>query len=852
MKTIHLICNAHIDPMWQWKWEEGAAVALSTFRCAASFCEENDGFIFNHNEALLYKWVEEYEPELFARIQRLVVQGKWHIMGGWFLQPDCNLPNGDSLIRQIEEGRRYFQEKFGVRPTTAINFDSFGHSRGLVQLLTKSGYDSYIFMRPDYRSEGIGTREFLWEGYDGSRVVAHNIWYGYGCGNGGAAGKLNTYLEEFPNFEEPGVMLWGVGDHGGGASRTDIRDMDSLAAQLEGKGIRVIHSTPEDYFAALRASGRELPVFSRSLRKSMLGCYTSQMHLKQANRRIEHELAAVEVMAAAAELNGLMEYPREKLAEAARGLMTAQFHDALPGSSIETVETALLNTYGHSSDLLSHLRARLFFALASAQPKTPDGEIPILVYNPLPYETEQDVVCEFTLADHHWDGRTVWMASPYDDKGTLPAQLEKEDANNNFDWRKRLVFRAKLAPNGISRFNCRMNVQDIGDGGRDNTWKSKPAHPDIPADEQGLIRWKNGRVSTAVSTVTGRLESLAVDGVELLGKGGVCLAAYQDTPDSWGHDYSTEHRLGEFHAATPEEMERITRIPGLVQPVRVIENGPVRCIVECVTARAGAWAVWRWYFSQGGDAVDLSLRLFTDEKNTLYKLCVPAEFEKDGLRYTGQDVFGRAVLDTDGIEQVHQAWCALSDGRSALAVASNSAYASHYADGVMNITLVRTPAYCCLPIQERDRLAGDRFSEHMDGGQHLYRFSLFGGKERAVLDGADRRAQALNALCFCLPFFPSGGDNGEKVAAAVRPAISLPSNTPVVLSSMRKMSDGSGYLARLYNPTPDLQTVTAEFPVLGSRIFLSFQPYELLAVRVSRGEAVLAAILDETPHIAKN
>ena len=139
MRTIYLICNAHIDPVWQWEWEEGAAETISTFRTAADLCEEFDGFVFNHNEAMLYRWIEEYEPQLFSRIQRLVQEGRWHIMGGWYLQPDCNMLSGESHIRQIESGLRYFKEKFGAWPKTAIGFDAFGHTRGLVQILKKSG-----------------------------------------------------------------------------------------------------------------------------------------------------------------------------------------------------------------------------------------------------------------------------------------------------------------------------------------------------------------------------------------------------------------------------------------------------------------------------------------------------------------------------------------------------------------------------------------------------------------------------------------------------------------------------------------------------------------------------------------
>ena len=139
-RRIHLVSNAHLDPVWLWEWQEGAGEALSTFRQAAEFCETRKGFIFCHNEAVLYRWVEEHEPALFRRIRKLVRAKKWHIMGGWYVQPDCNMPSGESFVRQALLGRRYFAEKFGVEPRTAVNLDPFGHTRGLVQILAKSGY----------------------------------------------------------------------------------------------------------------------------------------------------------------------------------------------------------------------------------------------------------------------------------------------------------------------------------------------------------------------------------------------------------------------------------------------------------------------------------------------------------------------------------------------------------------------------------------------------------------------------------------------------------------------------------------------------------------------------------------
>ena len=158
-KELHLICNAHIDPVWQWEWEEGAAAAMSTFRCAARFCREFDGYIFCHNESLIYRWVEEYEPALFAEIQELVKLGKWHIMGGWYLQPDCNMPDGESFARHALISQRYFKEKFGIP-----------RQSGLVDDL-----QAEIFFEPTYRNvdalRGLEGFSHLWLIFDFS--LAH-------------------------------------------------------------------------------------------------------------------------------------------------------------------------------------------------------------------------------------------------------------------------------------------------------------------------------------------------------------------------------------------------------------------------------------------------------------------------------------------------------------------------------------------------------------------------------------------------------------------------------------------------------------------------------------------------------
>ena len=124
------------------------AEAIATFRIAADFCEKYDNFVFNHNESVLYEWVLENEPELFERIKKLVKQGKGRIMSGWYLQPDVIMPSGESIIRQIRVGNDFFKKHLGQLPKTAIGFDAFGHSKGLVQILKKCGYENYAYLRP--------------------------------------------------------------------------------------------------------------------------------------------------------------------------------------------------------------------------------------------------------------------------------------------------------------------------------------------------------------------------------------------------------------------------------------------------------------------------------------------------------------------------------------------------------------------------------------------------------------------------------------------------------------------------------------------------------------------------------
>lgn len=162
------------------------------------------------------------------------------------------------------------------------------------------------------------------------------------------------------------ICLWGVGDHGGGPSRIDLERIEKLRAELAAGGIELVHATPEEYFQA--ASNEELPVFEGSLNPWAVGCYTSQIRVKQQYRRLENELLLTEKMCAAAEIAFGKEYPAEKIAQAQQDLLTVQFHDMLPGSSVEPAEKMALRMLDHGLELLSRARLGAFLALAQGSP----------------------------------------------------------------------------------------------------------------------------------------------------------------------------------------------------------------------------------------------------------------------------------------------------------------------------------------------------------------------------------------------------------------------------------------------------------------------------------------------------
>ena len=804
-KTIHLVCNAHLDPVWLWDWEEGAGEALSTFRTAVSLCEEFPGYVFNHNEAVLYRWVEEYDPALFQKIRRLVREKRWHILGGWFIQPDCNMPSGESFVRQILAGRKYFAEKFGVDVRTASNLDPFGHSRGLVQILAKSGYDSYIFCRPGRCDGRLPADEFVWVGFDGSEVMASLVSAHYNSPGGGARKKVLDWMAAHPD-RESSLLLWGVGNHGGGAYRTDLEDLERLVGERPDFEIR--HSHPEAYFENLAKQKASLPRHARDMNPWAVGCYTSMARVKQKHRLLENDLFLAEKMASAASYQGLIRYPQEELGEAQIDLAFSQFHDILPGSAIPQAEESSLRRMDHGVEILSRVKARAFFALAGSEPPPAEGEISLFAYNPHPFKVRGIVSFEFQPYETNVAGG-YQFPQVYSKGRPLPSQPEKEASNLNVEWRKKVVFAADLEPGRINRFICRPEKR-----------MEKPA-PQL-REEGGKMSFRTEELEVLINTETGLVDRYRAGGRDFLAERSFMPLVIHDSADPWGMTVRRFREVaGRFDLASPEEGSRVSGITaGTAGSVRVVEDGTVRTVIESVLTYGRSVIFLRYMLPRRGTEIELEARVHWAEKDKMLKLSVPTLFPR--ARYIGQTAYGAADLPSDGDEAVAQKWvAAVSDKDEAtLTIVNDCIYGSDFSDGEVRLSLLRSAAYSADPVPAGPMVAQDRYVPRIDQGERIFRFWINGGDRESRLTAVDREATAKNEKPFCLAFFPAG--KGKKP----KPFIRL-SDEAIEVAALKKAEKGENLIIRLFEPTGEKRTAVLSLPWAKARKKISLSGFEI-------------------------
>ncbi|MCS7176429.1 MAG: alpha-mannosidase [Candidatus Kapabacteria bacterium] len=814
-RKVYLLAQTHIDPVWLWDWHEGVAVTLATFRSVVQLCQRYPELRFNQNEALLYHWVELYEPELFERIRHLVQSGQWYPAGGWYLQPDCNLPCGEAMVRQILVGHRYFTRTFGTEPVVALNVDSFGHSRGLVQILARSGYRAYIFCRPSRERLPLPHSIFRWEGVDGSQVIGIRADSHYNTPLGKAAEKLRSFLQQ-QDSPHPLLFPWGVGNHGGGPSEIDLHALRELQQAMDWQ---FQHATPEEYLEAIEPLRSKLPVVRQSLRPWAVGAYTTNIRLKQLYRLAEDRLITAETMATCAALLGLLPYPRESLRRAWEAVLFCQFHDILAGTCTESATISALQRLSSALHTVDGLLYRSFIALSVGQPPAVPDEIPILVYNHHPYPVTVLLECECQPEEPN---RSTLHAQPqlFSEDGTpLSCQELRPESNLPQDFRKRILFRATLQPQRMHRFSCRFAYVP-------------PPPPPQTTDPQ-WIRLRTTEAEIWISRQTGLLERYRVHGREYARAGMASLLVIPDSADAWGMWVRHFRRKARHFRLLPKALAAwFAGVPEPLHPVRIIEDGPLCTVVEALFHhRYRSFACLHYVIPREGAEIELRLRLYWNERDSLLKLAFPTRLLH--ARLYGQSMFAVEELPTNGSEQVAQRWVCLVEEPYALSCITDTTYGVDCHSGELRLSLVRSPAYSGHPVAGVSHIAPpDRFTPRIDQGEHRFRFWLNAGESLSRLQAIEREAHIRLRPPLAYPFPPA------RSRAPVQPLVHI-EHPSAVLTALKLTEDADALIVRLWESTGQQSVCRLLFPAFGYYADVELQPYAVTTFRIDLRDGTL-------------
>ncbi len=736
---IALTGHAHLDLAWLWPVSETMRKGRRTFASVLSLMERYDDFVFNQSSAQLYSWIEAESPEIFERVKRRVEEGRWEPVGGSWVEADCQIPSGESMVRQMLYGQRYFEERFGHRSRVAWLPDAFGFSPALPQLLRGAGMEGFF----TYKLNWSETNEFPydlyeWEGIDGSTVIAHDFENPGQDYNGNITPR--DIYGTWRNFEgkrhhPESLFSFGWGDGGGGPSEQMLENYARLKGFPAMPRLRM--AKVDEFFESLPRVG--LPRWTGELYLELhRGTLTTQARVKKLNREAEHRLLEAEVLSTLAALHG-GDYQREELEAAWKTLLLNQFHDILPGTSIGEVYDV---THKELADVVR--TARKLRDRALSPPPKADATPALLVANVSLHPRPLSVVLDA-------ESRSAGIAE---------ADLPTQETENG----------------GLLVHAPDLNVPGLGwrtlEGGHESA-PGRRETPDVAVEvaggravlDNGLLRVEIGEDGT----LHGVYDVKA--GREVLAGRANQLWAYTDKPRNW-----EAWDVDEGYEAEGEEISG-------VESVEVTENGPLRASVRVTRRWRGSTIAQTYRLLSGSRRLDVESYVDWRERRVLLRTLFPLAVRSHET--TCETMFGalrrpthhNTPWDATRFEVSAHRFCDLSEPGYGVALLNDGKYGHSAKGNVLGISLLRSPLY------------PDPFA---DEGEHRFTYSLFPHQGDWTTAGVAREAFDLNA-----PLFPvvAQGD-----ALTQRFSLVETEGLELALGSLKLAEEGGGAILRLYEP----------------------------------------------------
>ncbi len=764
MKKYSMIGNTHFDPVWLWTWDEAMASIRATFRSALDRMKEDPDFVYSFATPPVFEWIRRTDPALFAEIAERVREGRWELAEGWWVQPDCYSASGESYVRQGLYGQLYLWERFGKRAETVFNIDSFGHSPMLPQILSGSGIKNYCFVRPERHHVTLDEPLFDWISQDGSRVRAYRTEAAYEKDWRESVRKHQT--------DKDAMIVFGVTDHGGAPTKRAIGEIRESEDAL--------FSTVKDFFEGHEPTWEYLG----ELLTGDFGPYANDSDIKRRNRVAEYALLRAE---RATEIANWDE--RATLRSAWQDVLFNQFHDILGGACIK-------DAYPHAENMLGRATATAdeltHFALQSVtrRIRTP-GKNPDTAWNTVLWNLSGEPFRGYVEAEVQWAHEFDWydgeIALEDGDGVRIEAQVVREKSVIP-RFRSRFLFPVEIPSMGYRA----LRVVQTGGKVEDAT----AFDPFLISTDRLRVRFSSEGVIEEVFDVR--------DGTRL---SGTLLSphVYRDDGDTWAFNIdSYGASLGGFEFLGFSVTERghwMREIRG------VYRREDARLEIYYRFYRDTPYFDVRYRVNW--EAAHTVLKLECDTESDVHTAAVPAgDVQRGGAK--GDLPLG-AWVRTGGVTLI-----------------PNAAFAYSMKEGKLGVTLLRSPIYGDLRIEEID-LA--RVYDILDRG-------IVEGGIRVLFSGdAWREAEA-----FCNPPTVIAESNHEGDLPSQKSFFSM-RKEGVELMALKRAEDGVGSVLRLRER--EGKRVTVPFCLFGSRYEITLSPWEIATVRLADGACVKSNLLED-------
>lgn len=791
-KKLHLIGNAHIDPVWLWRWQEGFHEVKATFRSALDRMKEYPDFRFTASSSIFYEWVEKNNPAMLEEIKERVAEGRWEIVGGWVIEPDCNIPSGESFVRQGLYGQRYFKKTFGKTATVGFNPDSFGHAGSLPQILVKQGLDSYVFMRPMPNEKALPSRVFWWHSADGSRVLTYRLPYEY-CSSGGDIERFfNRLKPEFLDGAKELALFYGVGNHGGGPTRTNIECIHDIQKRENDYSISI--SDTEDFFASLRQSGVEYPVVQSDLQHHASGCYSVYSDIKKYNRLAENILTTAEKYSAVAHVLGKQPYLGD-FEKAWKNVLFNQFHDILAGTSLVSAYDDARNAHGEAINI-AETNANFAIQAISWDVDIPqeDDMFPLVVFNP--HSWGGSMVCEIEATNIGNDECRL-----VDDNGK-PVRIQWVHSESLTSGRQhRLLFVAELPSMGYRTFRLYTKQKSVGE------------FTNVTASRTAL---ESGRFLLEINEVTGNVKRFYDKklGMEVFNEEAAVLSVIEDKSDTWSHNVFKFDK----EIATMKHLY-----------TRVIEHGPVRSTIRVRYQYMDSYVTQEFLMYHDLDYVEVRLTTEWREPFTMLKIKFPVNVSFSKPTY--EIPYGYIERSCNGEEEPGQNWFDLSgeynrDSMCGLSIANTSKYGYSVDVNKMAITVLKNSVFA-----HHDPAKTDPETEYQftDRGIDCFTFALYPHKGSWKEGRIANIAKEINVRPTVLvETYHAGSMPLSKSFLSV-------DNSQVTVCAVKESEDKDGVVVRAYETQGKHAEAVIDVSFMDVKIKASFKPCEIKTFKIPYG-----------------